>query len=166
MLITEYYKNQNKALHLSDKRYGHRGHTHIEKIEELIKEYECEDVLDYGCGMATLSKHAEFPVINYDPAVDEYAEDPIPCDLLVCTDVLEHIEPNCLHDVLKHIRSKMKKAGYLVVNTREDISKTLPDGTNPHKIIQPYGWWTKTLKKYFKIEDRWQIKHHVYYVIS
>jgi len=151
-LISDYYRKQNELLHESGKKYGHRGHIHIPEIEKIMQGYGCKDVLDYGCGMATLSKHADFPVFNYDPAIKAYSGDPPKCDLVVSTDVLEHIEPELLENVLLHIKEKMKKAGYFVINTRPDVSKTLPDGTNPHKIIKSCDWWFGVLTRYFTIK--------------
>lgn len=158
MLITDEYRRQNEILHKTAK-YGHRGHTHLPKIREVMEVYDCKTVLDYGCGRATLSKHADFPVVNYDPAT--YPDDPKPCDLLVCTDVLEHIEPGLLNNVLDHMKSKMRVA-YLVINTEPDRSKLLPDGTNPHKIIEGSVWWLKTLSDHFTIDHFYQRKSHVH----
>lgn len=162
MLITEYYKEQNRALHASKKKFGHRGHKHIPKIKSLMNRFGCETVLDYGAGQGDLEKHADFSVHSYDPAVSEFESDPPACDLVVSTDVFEHIEPELLDNVLAHIKDKMNKAGYFVINTREDRTKTLPDGTNPHLITEGLGWWRKRLTRYFKIEKINQCGHHIF----
>lgn len=158
MLISDSYREQNKLLHAGPVKYGHRGWMWVDKCEELLRKYAGETVLDYGCGGADLAKKANFPVINYDPAT--FPEDPKPCDIVLCTDVLEHIEPEYLDNVLAHIKSKTGKAGYFSVNTQPDKSKLLPDGTNPHKIIKSHGWWRKKIAAYFTIVSDGETQNH------
>ena len=61
--------------------------------------------------------------------------------MVVCIDVLEHIEPDCLDDVLADIRRPMLKAAFLIVGTRLDGSSTLLGGRDPHFIVDPPEWW-------------------------
>jgi S-adenosylmethionine:diacylglycerol 3-amino-3-carboxypropyl transferase len=71
---------------------------------------------------------------------------PEPHDIVVCTDVLEHIEPDCLDDVLADIRRCTKKAALLVVATRPAM-KTLSDGRNAHLIQEDFKWWEPHIEK-------------------
>lgn len=103
------------------------------------------DILDYGCGKGKLGIGRK-----YDPAIPEFSQDPEPADLIVCTDVMEHIEPELLEDVLKHIRSKMKKYGYFTIGCSK-AAKKLPDGRNAHLIIQRPEWWVERLSQYFTV---------------
>jgi 2-polyprenyl-3-methyl-5-hydroxy-6-metoxy-1,4-benzoquinol methylase len=151
-LITETYRQQNAQLHKTHK-YGQRGHRHLEAVTKLRKDYDCSSVLDYGCGQANLSDKAPFTVQNYDPAIDEYSKLPEPADLVVCTDVMEHAEVELLENVLSHLRSLTINVAYFVIATRLDTSKTLPDGSNPHKIVNDAKWWVNKLSHYFYIED-------------
>ena len=77
---------------------------------------------------------------EYDPAVPGKDAEPQPADLVICTDVLEHIEPDCLNDVLDHIRQVSLKYAFVNVSTRPAV-KFLQDGRNAHLIIQPADWW-------------------------
>ena len=147
--ISETYKEQNQLLHQQRDDYGKRGRRHLRNIKKLMAQHRCQTVLDYGCGKATLSKH--LPCQNYDPCIPEYDIIPTPADIVVCTDVLEHIEPGLLENVLKHLKHLTQKVGYFVIATRPDRSKTLPDGTNPHKIIEDRQWWARRLRNYFTI---------------
>ena len=150
-LISEYYKKQNRLLHESGEKYGQRGDRHLKKIHDLKEEYGCNTILDYGCGTGTLSKKLE-GVVNYDPGILEFDIMPEQADLVVCTDVLEHIEPELLGNVLKHLHILTNKCAFFSIATRYDSSKLLPDGTNPHKIVKSVAWWSKTLSDYFVIE--------------
>ena len=151
-LISEYYKRQNRLLHESGEKYGQRGVRHLNKVVQLKRQYECETILDYGCGSGTLGNKLD-GVQNYDPGVPEFDIVPEPADLVVCTDVLEHIEPDLLDNVLKHLHILTNKCAFFSIATRYDSSKLLPDGTNPHKIVQPVAWWAKILTDYFTVEQ-------------
>ena len=119
-----------------------------------LKAFGAESLLDYGCGKATLgealkarsSECSKLTLVNYDPAIEKFAQSPEPCDLVVCSDVLEHVEPECLNDVLADLRRLAKKAALLVISTRPS-GKFLPDGRNAHLIIQPAAWWMPKLRK-------------------
>lgn len=104
------------------------------------------DILDYGCGKSTLQQQLPFKIQQYDPAVPKYSTLPDPADIVVCTDVLEHIEPDNLGNVLLHIHSLAKKAAFLVIATRP-AKKILEDGRNAHLIVKDMVWWLGALKE-------------------
>ena len=81
----------------------------------------------------------------------EWSADPEPEDYLLCVDVLEHIEPQLIDNVIEHLVSKFNKKALLSISLVE--SKTiLPDGNNAHLIIEPYSWWIEKIKPYCTIE--------------
>lgn len=144
MNISEDYRALNHALHQSKPTYGASGHKWAEWVEDL------DDILDYGCGKGTLRKALGRDIAEYDPCIPGKDNEPDRHDYVVCTDVLEHIEPDCLDDVLRHIRSKMKIGGFFVIATRP-AKKTLPDGRNAHLIVEPLEWWIRRLEWHFTI---------------
>jgi hypothetical protein len=87
-------------------------------------------------------------VFSYDPAVEGIDEEPDPADLVVCTDVLEHIEPDCLDDVLADISRCTLKVAMLTVCT-VPAAKHLPDGRNAHLIVENSRWWMRKLFHHF-----------------
>lgn len=92
----------------------------------------------------------DWDVIGYDPCIPGLDDPPEPADMLVCTDVLEHIEPEYLDDVMRDIRRLMLKAGFLAVDTVE-AQKFLADGRNAHLTIEDGQWWLRRLMDYFHI---------------
>jgi len=144
LLISEQYRQQNKQLHEIRPDYGVGGHKHAKEIKELALAMGTKDILDYGCGKRTLEDALGFEIKNYDPAFEELSLPAEPADLVVCTDVLEHIEPECLEDVLDDLRRVTKKAAFLTIATRPAV-KNLPDGRNAHLIQQDLKWWLPKL---------------------
>lgn len=149
--ITDDYARLNREMHETREDYGAGGWRYVQKVLDLRDELECDTVLDWGCGKGALKQALGSPewVIEYDPAILGKDERPAPADLLICTDVLEHIEPGLIDNVLTEIVRLTAKAAFLVIATRPAI-KTLPDGSNAHKIIENAEWWqTKLAEKFF-----------------
>jgi len=146
MLISASYLAMQRELHADPRGYGTRGHKWAHVVRELIAQYDASSVLDYGCGQGALvrelsvDKSCHVSLREYDPAVGGKTHLPVFADLVVCTDVLEHIELDRLDTVLRHLRMLARKAVFAVVSTVE-TAKTLPDGRNAHILLQDATWW-------------------------
>ena len=121
-------------------------------ISQLVSEFKSRSLLDYGCGKGLLARELDFPIWEYDPAIPGKDNPPRAADMVVCVDVLEHIEPDYLSNVLFDISRCTKKVCYLVISTRP-ATKTLPDGRNTHLIQEGRDWWVEKLKEFFVIPD-------------
>lgn len=159
-LISGKYKSLNRKLH-ADKnvKYGYKGADQAGLILQLISERGYSGALDYGAGKQGLSKKLKesgIIISDYDPAIPAISHSPIPADLVVCSDVLEHVEPEFLANVLTHIKKLSKKAAFFRVCTVPCVSKKLPDGSDPHRIVQPIEWWMNELSKYFELIDSFE----------
>lgn len=133
---------------MTKERYGISGH----RWAHLVMAYLpfTKDILDYGCGKRTLEKQLGFPIQNYDPGIPECDVTPVPADIVVCGDVLEHIEPDCLDDVLDDIARLTKKVSILIIATFP-ARKHFPDGRNLHLIVESPEWWKGKLKEHFRV---------------
>lgn len=150
MLITSDYLAMQKALH-DNASYGTSGRHSA----ELVKEFNDTDILDYGCGKRTLEAALGFDIANYDPAIEGLEHNNQPHNIVFCGDVLEHIEPELLDDVLRDIkRCTLKKA--ILIACTVPAKKTLPDGRNAHLILKDANWWYEKVKEHFTV-----IKYHV-----
>ena len=150
MLITEEYRELNKQLHAEDKNFGTTAKDYANSILDMCNSINDQDVLDYGCGKAELARFLPFKIQSYDPCIEKFSNRPKPANVLACIDVLEHIEPECLDDVLKDIHSLSKKTVFLTVATAEALKK-LPDGRNAHLIVQDYTMWLPKLWEHFTL---------------
>ena len=170
-LITDDYREQNRLLHVSNPAYGVSGQKWAEHVWMLAHKYDAQSTLDYGCGKQTLHRaitenidvfryrdrfcHQEHEWLDewqdYDPAIPGLSTPPRSADLVICSDVLEHIEPACLDEVLNDLQRLTVKAVFLDVATRPAL-KHLGDGRNAHLIVQSIEWWMP------KLLDRWQVR--------
>lgn len=150
MLITETYRKLNEQLHKDREDYGVGGHKFARQVQDIARQIGASTILDYGCGKRTLEKALGYSIINYDPALPGLDAVPDPADLVVCTDVLEHIETECLNDVLADLHRVTSDTILLTVATRS-AKKVLADGTNAHKIIQDARWWLPKLMDRFEL---------------
>jgi len=150
MKITSEYRDLNRALHAGGV-YGISGQRWAKVVAGMCQAIGSRDVLDYGCGQRTLEKSLGFPIHNYDPCIEGLDAPPAPADLVACTDVLEHIEPDCLDEVLDDLRRVTRKFGFFVIATRPAL-KTLADGRNAHLIQEGEEWW------FPKILARWEVQ--------
>ena len=152
-LISEEYRKLNEQLH-ENPEYGSRNAPRwVKVIKDLTWEFETFSVLDYGCGKGNLAKMmTNMPVKNYDPAVPELSAIPTPEDIVICTDVMEHIEPECLDDVIDDLKRVTNIV--LVVNIAlRPAKKTLADGRNAHLIVKDIEWWMGKFLKYFDLKQ-------------
>lgn len=154
MLISEQYKLLNQNLHNSNINYGNNGY----KIaEEIIKIYNYKNsinsILDYGSGKGSLKKELiklgipEYKIQEYDPCILEKCKEPSKSDLVICSDVMEHIEYEFLDNVLDHIFSLINKKVYFKIATRLS-DKYLENGKNAHLIVEKPIWWQDKLLQY------------------
>lgn len=150
LLITDEYAALNKQLHKENVLYGVGGKKHVEMVMKLAEVLKTNKILDYGCGKGLLGRSLPYPIWEYDPAIEGKNESPRSADLVVCTDVLEHIEPELLSNVLYDLKRCVDRVGYFVIHTGP-AKKTLPDGRNTHLIQKDKDWWVDTLGKFFKI---------------
>lgn len=148
-LISAPYLEQQKILHAAPRGYGGRGDKWAGIVLQIAKEYAATSILDYGCGQGTLAKALRaqplgaIRIDEYDPAIPGKDGRPGFADLVVCTDVLEHIEPERLANVLTHLHQLARKAIFVVVSLKRS-NKTLADGRNAHILVQSEEWWRHT----------------------
>lgn len=150
--ITDSYRRLQIQLHKENPSYGTSGAKHADRILDLAQKLKTKDVLDFGCGRQTLQKSLPFPIQNYDPCIDGLDSPPRAADIVVCSDVLEHIEPECIDEVLQHLGELTKQVIFLDVATRP-AQKVLADGRNAHILQLPVMKWLTMLEPYFELHS-------------
>jgi len=146
MLISEEYRSLNQRMHEAMPSWGSNTHD-MSWMAPYIKGYK--SLLDYGCGKGRLN----FPGLDYrkyDPAVPEFADPPQAAELVLCASVMEHVERDCLDNVLDHIRALATRRVVFKVSTF-DTDLRLADHSSPHRIVESADWWAR------KLLDRWSL---------
>lgn len=173
-LISPRYVDLNMELHQRSDGYGSSaGRLWAQHVADLAREVGAETVIDYGCGKATLKPALrdiapDLRVREYDPAVfNKQAVPRQPVDLVVCLDVLEHVETDKVAAVVEHLASLAKSAVFATVCTRPASEhKLLADGTNPHATVRPLSWWIRRLGKRFSHVEWHGHGNHEYVIIA
>lgn len=150
-LITPTYRELNSRLHSDNPAYGISSARWVGTIARMVD--GPMSILDYGCGKGLLAKGLDehgYVVREYDPAVPGKDKLPRPAELVVCTDVLEHVEPECLDDVLDHLKELTLDRIFFTISTRP-AKKHLADGRNTHICLHDADWWRKKMASRFDI---------------
>jgi hypothetical protein len=155
--ISDDYLAQQRQLH-ENPDYGFASVNYAPMIKDLVQRVRAKSISDYGAGKKHLLKAlndlgvSDFAYFPYDPAFPEYG-DPVAADLVVCIDVLEHIEPEYLDGVLRELATLVQRFGFFSIHTGA-AKKLLPDGRNAHLIQEPMAWWLPRLFEHFEL---WQL---------
>ena len=89
----------------------------------------------------------------------EFASKPeAPADILLCLDVLEHIEMSSIDAVLRDIHSLTRQFCYLVIDLQPAV-KQLADGRNAHILLAPPEWWISRVAQLFTCQANFPIMH-------
>lgn len=154
---TQAYMVGQRAMHAAYPSYGRTAAKWGHRACTLVERYQPHSILDYGCGKGELKEQLTTPyrraqVREYDPGIPGKHLPPLPADLVFCIDVLEHIEPDYLEAVLKHICSLTRKAAFFTIATRV-AKKVLPDGRNSHINLADPLTWERRLAQYFNVVE-------------
>lgn len=140
-LITPEYRALNVELHERVPAYGTGGHKWADMVRSIVTETGAKSVLDYGCGKGTLRQALRpITVHEYDPAVLGKESLPSSAGVVVCTDVMEHVEPECTEAVIRHLCGLATRAVFVGVACKVS-GKRLADGRPAHINVQPAAWW-------------------------
>jgi len=151
-VLNDEYIRQYRQLH-QEGRYGITSVMLRHVVQLCILELSPGTVLDYGCGQSSLCD--ELPscrvlqLFRYDPAIPEISTLPVDkADLVINTDVMEHIPEQDCGDVLDHLASISTRV-YFHISTRP-ARQILPSGENAHCTVRSDDWWAKKIGNHFE----------------
>lgn len=181
-LITESYRAQQEHLHETT-NYGTASIQYAPLVSQIIDRMGISHLLDYGSGKSCnlgktlfsrgsscqpklehITPGEKFKYQAYDAGVPSLAGLPIPAQMVACIDVLEHIEPECLEDVLDHLKSLTEAVLFCTIHTGP-AAKVLPDGRNAHINQQPMQWWLPKLWERFDLHSVQVTGEHQFYCV-
>ena len=152
-LISEDYRKMQQELHRNP-NYGVASVQYAPLVAQVMETMGVTELLDYGAGKGRLGATLEdmfkrpLTIHHYDPAIPQWSKPPAPCNLVACIDVLEHIEPDLIDNVLDDLKRVTAAVGVFTVHTGP-AAKVLSDGRNAHLIQKSPSWWlTKFLERF------------------
>lgn len=167
--ISDDYLIQQQKLHADSKGYGSASLGYAPLIADIMEMTGFRSICDYGAGKQRL-KIALQPIIKkfdyfpFDPAFPEYG-DARPAELVVCLDVLEHIEPEYLDEVIGQLKRLTTHVALFSIHTGA-AHKTLADGRNAHLIQRPSSWWLEKLLPHFDIIQLTPVKRGFWIIVQ
>lgn len=153
-LFNENLINQYTKVH--EKTYGNTSERLLYLLLPMVKELQPQSILDYGCGQSNLvelikkeldsNNEKNIKTYKYDPAIESISSLPDEkVDLVINTDVLEHIPLDDLPDVIKKITILGKNTIFVICNRKAKL--ILEDGSNAHCSVYPREWWLNLIKE-------------------
>ena len=136
--------------------YGVASLEYAPLVADVVEALGVKEVLDYGAGKGRLGgelrKFIQRPlnIRHYDPAIPQWSAAPEPCECVACIDVLEHIEPELLDNVLDDLKRVTARVAMFTVHIGP-AAKVLLDGRNAHLIQQPPAWWLPKILARFEL---------------
>jgi hypothetical protein len=152
----------------------------VPTLYNIINKNNCKTLLDYGCGKAIPYSKKECKSIGlkkpvqelcnldsfdlYDPAYPKYDKlSKKKYDIVVCTDVMEHIAEQDIDYVLKDILEHSKKTVFLNISCQlalKHFKEGKFKGKNVHVSVFNGHWWSN------KIKNIWNnFKHLKIYIV-
>lgn len=161
-LFTPGYVELQRDLHA---RYDYGRGVDADECAMLVRGIALlgASVLDYGCGQGRFKRVLGdgYAVTEYDPAIDGKDARPKRADIVVCADVLEHIEPDLIDNVISDLRNLTIRNAIMVIATAPS-AKIMADGRPAHLIVQNAAWWRRRIEEKFFVDgftDRSDVGH-------
>ena len=154
-LISESRLKQQQHIHTSNQNYDNPSDYIANVVSDLINANHFTSVLDYGSGkgwlMKALSVSHNVDYRCYDPAVTQFERQPSPEELSVCTNVLEHVEPEKIDSVLDHLQALTQKLLMLSISHCSTMPIYQGEGSQP-LISHSSHWWLPKIVERFTLD--------------
>lgn len=150
--LPSYHQTVEQYRRLYEPNYGATAYLYFDQIAAEVLSLQPSSVLDYGCGRSDLVAHfwndGGRRIAKYDPAIPRFETMPADdFDLVLCTDVMEHILMQDVDHILSEIRAKSRNALF-TISLRPARAK-LPDGRNAHVTLLSPGEWLRWIEAIF-----------------
>jgi SAM-dependent methyltransferase len=139
-------------------------------VDDAIKKMAMKSgtVIDFGCGTGRAAQafaDKGFAVAAIDIAencLDEGVDIPVFVQCLwepiglsgdygFCTDVMEHIPPEKVDDVLENIACAVDRCYFQIATFKDGMGRLI--GDTLHLTVKPAGWWKDRLESHFDSVD-------------
>lgn len=133
-------------------KWGRSGHRHWNPVKAFMDRLGAKWVLDYGSGAESFKVEAErdksqgYRVEQFDVGTDKIAL-PKQVDVCFSSDVLEHVEPEKIDNVMRFLFLIARKGGWHKIALKP-ANKILPiTKRNAHILLRSPEWWADAFRK-------------------
>lgn len=154
-MISPEYRSTLERMREIEPAWGNGGAKYVGTVLGLLGGRP--SILDYGSGLGEFKKACGIraQVAEYEPSIPEKSELPVgPFEAVVCTHVLEHIEPEHLDATILELAERARRLIFIEV-PHHAARAILPDGRNAHLICKTTEWWRDTL---IRLLPDWQLE--------
>lgn len=153
-----------REIHRTDARYGRSSQKLVGLIADVIRAGRRDDatwkprtILDFGCGKSKavdrVASKLGLTAYRYDPAIPGLEQLPVQsADVVMNTDVLEHLDRDEVHMLLGDVRKLSDRAFFNIATA--PAGKHLPNGENAHATVEPPEWWEAQVRQHFSTVTR------------
>ncbi len=149
-LFSSQHIEAQRRVHEECPAYGSASLVFAPMVSELINANKVQTLLDYGSGLGQVPSNLELDhevkVQLYDPAVEQFVAEPQPAEMLICLDVLDVVEQDCIDEVLDHLQRLTQKMAFISVNTA-----AADESANKGLKYHPVEWWLPKLMQRFEL---------------
>lgn len=136
--------------------YGTSAHLHFERIATEVLALNPSSILDFGCGRGDLVAHfwkdGARRIAKFDPAIPQFKDMPEESfDLVLCTDVMEHIPMTDVDRVFSEIKAKARRVIFTI--SMKPARAKLPDGRNAHVTLLNATEWMGWIRSVFGVAN-------------
>ena len=155
--LPDYHDTLLQYAEMHGKAYGTTGMLYFPSISKEVLSLNPRSILDWGCGRSDIASYfwndGKRKIEKYDPAISEYKSMPNgKFDLILCTDVMEHIPMLDIDNMFHEMREKSKSILFTI--SMKPARAKLPDGRNAHITLLNEDEWLGWIRSVFKIAKR------------
>ena len=154
-LFSQQHIDFQKQVHDECPAYGNASLVFAPMVSELCNANVIQSLLDYGAGEGQVPQNLELDhdmdVQLYDPAIKRLQDSPKPAEMVVCLDVLDAVETDCIDAVLDDLKSLTTKMAFFAINTMQPESMQGTEIDDSGREFQPMEWWLPKLMERFEL---------------
>ncbi len=155
ILYSQKHIDFQKQVHKECPAYGSASLIFAPMVSELCNANSINTLLDYGSGLGEVPQNLELDhdmdVQLYDPAVEKFVDAPKAAEMVICLDVLDAVEKDCIDGVLDDIKRLTTKMAFISINTVQPESTSANDDAKAGRDFQPLEWWLPKLMERFEL---------------
>lgn len=145
---------EKKKATIGDKRWSDKYFPSLKEFfsrgNHVSISKQTQKILDYSKTALQESLTRELTILDYDKNFMDGIEGKF--DMVTCLNLMEHIEVECIENILKHIKEYSK---YMVIIhiSFEETKDMLSTGKLAHLHHKSGEWWREILNKYFMVAE-------------